>query len=272
MCISRLVKFIFACSLSLLLTFSCFVYPTFAQSTSFEYVEECFDNFDDPMFFPESETSGDAFSFFGLLPEISEEREVNWIDRIHNKPQYAVDFYDWLVENETLNGSLVSAHEETVVGDNKSSYQVHKIVSYSDTVYVDLKTGMTSKEALNLLYAKRDELFSDRVDDDFYTCAEWISEVYSAFDRDHPEAFWLSGGTIVSHKTKYTYGYDLANNIGLVKYVQNIYFRLHDDDFDIRSTAYCSHSNSNVTTVCSSACDLINNSIIEMNNAINKIM
>jgi len=239
-----------------------------ASDNEFVYVEESFSNFDEPLVLPESKTSGDGMSFFGVMPEISESREVNWIDRIHNKPQYAVDFYDWLIENEVSGGALVSAHEVTVTDDAGASLQVHKITSFSDETDYTFTPGLSSAAVKEI----GKDIYLERVDDDFYTAAEWISQVYCAFDRDHPEVFWLSGGTIIAYDVSFGYRYSLASGVGHVSYVQNIYFYLHDDNFDIRSSAYCSHTHDNVLSDCTKACSEIEKAIAERNDAVNKIV
>lgn len=258
---------IFALILVVVMLFNCVGFQAFATDSQVIYIEETESNLNDPLVMPEVEISGDPFSFFGILPEISEDREVMWIDRIHNKPQYATDFYNWLVANESSGGALVSAHEQTIT-ENGTSYQVHKVTDYTDEAYFELPKGTTAAKAKTLAR----EYYEEQIEDDFYTAAEWVSEVYCAFDRDHPEVFWLSGGTIVAHKVKYTIGYDLSACIGYIKYTQDIYFYLHNDDFDIRSSAYCSHSHAGTTKYCDEARIAIKNAITERNNAVNDIV
>ncbi len=250
------------------LLLNCLGLQAFATDSQLIYINEISSNFDDPLVFSDFVTSGEMFTTFGAMPELSEEREVNWIDRIHNKPDYAVDFYNWLVSNETAAGALVSAHEEQHTDDNGHLYQVHNVVSYTDETYFDFTPGISQSEIKELAH----EYVDGQIDDDFYTAAEWICEVYAAFDRDHPEVFWLSGGTVVSYEVKYTIGYNATYGVGYVKYTQDIYFYLHDDDFDIRSTAYCSHNHDTVNTICSEAKTAIKAAITARNNAVNTII
>lgn len=257
--IGRVFKLVLAFSLSVILLLANFNLSTLSQNIPYELIEESTDNFDDPLVYPDFEISGDGISFYSDLPEISEEREVNWIDRIHNKPQYAVDFYNWLIENSNSDGALVTAAEENI----SDGISAHQITTFSDKQYFNFTPGISSSEIKSIARATVD----DMIEENFYISAEWISEVYSAFDRDHPEVFWLSGGTAVAYNTKYQIGYS-TNGTGFVSYTENIYFYLSSDVFDLRSTAYTT-ANSIASEI--SERDAAVNKIISANTAVTDI-
>ena len=124
-------KRIFALILSTVLILNCVGFQAFATDSQIIVFDETESNLTDPLSLTEAEVSGAAFSFFGMMPEVSEEREIKWFDRIHNKPEYAVDFYNWLVNNETASGALVTGHEQIITDTNKKQHDVHKVTTFS---------------------------------------------------------------------------------------------------------------------------------------------
>ena len=99
---------------------------------------------------------------------------VDWIDRV-DLPDAIDAFYDalveasdgdgqndWLIDPTTANGAIQQADDSMVA----------KILEVTTT-------GEITEDASNY----------------YYRC---IRAVFDAFDRDHPEVFWLSGGTMTS--------------------------------------------------------------------------
>ncbi len=225
-------KRIFALILSTVLIFNCVGFQAFATDSQIIVFDETLSNLEEPLSLTEAEVSGAAFSFFGIMPEISEEREIKWFDRIHNKPEYVVDFYDWLVENETPTGALVTGHEQIVTDANKKEHDVHKVTTFSDPIVHTFPNGFTMDDIRAVA--------SEVIEDNFYTAAEWITETFAAFDRDHPEAFWLSGKINIAYKSVLNSAKYLSSDTLEISYKEEIYFYLSDADFDIRSKVYAS--------------------------------
>ncbi len=109
-----------------------------------------------------TETSAESWSTFVLPPEESVELNsgayVKWIDRV-NLPQYGLDLYKKLEEAISGNGILTDA---------ASGEQSIEIVSFE---------GETSP-GMNVVLQN-------------------VRAVFDAFDRDHPEVFWLTGESVV---------------------------------------------------------------------------
>ncbi len=230
-------------------------FQVFATDSQILTLEETVSNFDNPLIFPETEVSGDGMSFFGNMPEISEEREVEWIDRIHNKPQYAIDFYNWLVDNSCKNGALVTGEYEYVVDERgvwQKVYTVEVLSGQKEFVF-PLGSSIDNIQALAMAAVE------DEIEENYYTVSEWVSEVFSAFDRDHPEVFWLSGAMAFSQKATLGYSWYQNSNTGTVFYNQQIYFVLQNEQFDIRSLIYPSD-------------DAINRAIDERNVKVDEII
>lgn len=116
-------------------------------------------------------TSGiQALSAEGV--QLKEGNYVRWIDRV-DVPQYALDFY--------------AAMEEAVDGDGAEDWLIDPTQAETDgqSYYVPVRSAhiSASQEAFN-------ELFNET--------APYILAAYEAFDRDHPEVFWLSGASNIS--------------------------------------------------------------------------
>ena len=150
------------------------------------------------------------FSSADGIVDITNGEHVKWIDRI-DVPAFAKELYNSLVEASSHDGALVNPEllSSQTVGD--------------DTIYgYKLDTTGYSQEYVE----------------------KCIRAAFDAFDRDHPEVFWLSGRTML-----YTSG-------------NTAYFPLlvKGGNFDIRDTS----TYANV--------DAIKAAITERDNAINKIM
>ncbi len=197
---------------------------------------------------PTIETTAQSISLFTLdgsgQVALKEGSHVKWIDRLDlTGADYAKNFYDWLVTNsrpETAVTSPTSAALFDPVGNTTGevlyldtdgdsvgdayAYPVEEFTGTATITYTGNRDtdGAAARAAIaNELTANQEAGFT------------YISAVYSAFDRDCPEVFWLDGAS--SMLNSYSYGYDSAGN---VDYTQNIYFLLKSDKFDIRDTGY----------------------------------
>ena len=155
-------------------------------------------------------------------PTLAEGNHVRWIDRIASPPQYALDFYTWL-ENNTD-----AALKDPTLGEKiEDTYVYHLHTLYKSTAFT--YSGSNHKAAAE------DALLKD-LGEDHLTVVNYAGAVFGAFDRDHPEVFWLSGSAIYGYGVAYDYTY--GSGKGTVDYEVEIYFYLQAPDFDLRSALY----------------------------------
>ncbi|HCT92755.1 MAG TPA: hypothetical protein DF613_15455 [Lachnospiraceae bacterium] len=138
---------------------------------------------------------------------------VNWIDRVV-LPDYAQKFYYALVEasdNDGVDDWLIDVTQGTFVGTGEYAVAVASFEGRS------LSQSLMQNEILNQ---------SSQI-------SEAIRVAFDAFDRDHPEVFWLSGSSGAFSRTQYsptTYTYRTT-----------VYFPLRSSSsqfFDIRNEEY----------------------------------
>lgn len=150
-----------------------------------------------------------------------DEEAERYIDRI-TLPAFAEDFYDAL--------------EEAVDGDGRSDFLMDPSY-YSFGINKDgFKVLQDSDEVNRIVYevVKDIKLKSDK---DISTAAQEInkaaSRAYTAFDRDHPEVFWLNNELGFMTSLYYTYMKDGNGNIveGSVTYYLNFYFSIANDEY-----------------------------------------
>lgn len=158
-------------------------------------------------------------------PALGEGNHVLWIERIANLPDYAEEFYGWLVENSGAEGCLADPTRATAAG---SGY-VYPAGTVSSSLSYTCSNGQTPKEAAGAA-AKADAALY------FETAMDFLSESYSCFMRDHPEVFWLDGASCYGWNMEYRYSY--GNGKGTVSYNLHLYFYLQIDTFDIRDSMY----------------------------------
>ena len=149
---------------------------------------------------------------------------ARWIDRIGDLPKFASDFYTWLENNANANGALVDPSKATLV-DGEYVYQL-------DTVKgtLQLATNLSGQDVQNAVV--------DAINEPGERIMEVAMEVYAAFDRDHPEVFWLSGHCQTGMNLNYSYN----QSTGKVSYELTVDMYLKNADFDIRLAEFQSAS------------------------------
>lgn len=147
-----------------------------------------------------TETSAYSFSFFTETTDYVPLKSGNyeeWIDRI-DVPDYALDFYDALVEGADNDGT--------------------------DDILIDGATAVLPVVEVTCLLTELDAKAAE--------VSAIIRATYDAFDRDHPEVFWLSGDTFATYS---------GQEDGTNAYV-TFYFALNTtingEPFDVRATDY----------------------------------
>ena len=156
-------------------------------------------------------TAEDTASLFSLRDgqvDLAPGKHERWIDRVL-LPDYAEDFYEMLVEgsdNDGVDDILIDA----------GYFSAGSAVTIGSTVFNGIRICQFTDEN-DLPYVQRA-----------------IRAAYDAFDRDHPEVFWLSGETRLSVVSDGSYRH-------------TVYFLLKSHsgsnaDFDIRASQYRSEA------------------------------
>lgn len=178
------------------------------------------------------ETSAQPLNLLGLdengNPTLKEGNYTRWIDRLDlADAPYALSLYTWMEQNSdtsTGTGLLIDPTGAERLSSGQYVYLVTEIKGSGQFNYTG-NTGVDSDASWNAivpaLLENEKEAFS------------YITAAYCAFDRDHPEVFWLSGRSQMLDLINY--GYDSAGNVSFTQY---LYFLLKSDDFDIRAAAY----------------------------------
>ena len=153
------------------------------------------------------ETSAPSISFFGTTSSVTlkDGNYIKWIDRI-NVPDYAIELYNKLVEGADNDGV-----DDILIEDKYFSESATPIV-------VTTSETLASPDEVSVLMSEISVI---------------VRNVFDAFDRDHPEVFWLSGLSGISC----SYSGSPANG-----YVATFYLRLKDSGIDVRETEYQSES------------------------------
>lgn len=158
------------------------------------------------------------FSVDNGYVDLAEGDHVNWIDRV-SLPDYARTFYDTLVEAANNDGS-----NDWLISD----------ASFSENDAITYNNGVSKLKGIEVLEVTR---LTEMPNNEWNYIQASMRAAYDAFDRDHPEIFWLSGGTkAMLTGVKRTSGNDIS-------YVYKIYFVLKtyngaNGNFDIRETNF----------------------------------
>lgn len=212
-------------------------------------------------------------SFFSLddgLVDLKGSNEERWIDRI-DVPQEMLDFYQVLEEGTDNDGT-----EDVLIDDEYFSRDTAKPFT------VTTETGEKTEKRYNVIPVmtiKDTPKLEDNQREYYRNC---LYASYFAFDRDHPEVFWLDNS--------WTYWYGTGKYVGgEARYDYTLYFMLksHEsgDVIDARAKDYRSEAaidqairnrDQNVKTILSSvdSSDVVDqilgyNEWLVMNNAYN---
>ena len=145
---------------------------------------------------------------------------IRWIDRIGDLPDYARRFYSWLESNADVDGALADPTKGLCVAGE----YVYRLEVLSGCVSVGASASDTEIQTAVLA----------ATDDPSQQIMDYAFEVYGAFDRDHPEIFWLSGKSLCGMNLSYSHN----KSTGVVSYEMTVCFCLKSADFDIRAEQY----------------------------------
>ena len=186
-------------------------------------------------------------------PSLAPGHHERWIDRIDQLPEYAASFYSWLETNAQSDGALIDPTKATCTEGDSGAYdtyvhQFHTIEGSADFSYTGTAHNAAAQDAL---LADLGEAHSVAI--------KYATAVYGAFDRDHPEVFWLNGRSLYAYNISYSYNHRSSTKTGTVTYSVSLYFYLQDPDFDLRNEDY-------QTT------DAITSAMAEQNSAVEEIL
>lgn len=168
---------------------------------------------------PSLETSAEPIGMFSLSDgnvTLKDSNEVDWIDRIDLTDAECIrEFYDTLVEASDHDGVDDYLIDDTYF--NATGGNLIKVTSVTGTASTEAEVTEKSTEIANQYMP-------------------YVSAAYEAFDRDHPEVFWLSGQSCVAWGSR-------SQSAGSgYEYTVTLYFVLKSSDFDIRSVDYQSET------------------------------
>lgn len=150
-----------------------------------EEKEELFYTFSEEL--DKTETSAVPFSLFGAMDgsvELSGTNEEKWINRLDltGEAGITLEMYNSLVEASDNDGSLDYLIEDQYYTDGEASFTMITV------------TGELRLEDENSDYNVALSNIAGEVAADY---TPFIRAAFDAFDRDHPEVFWLDGATAV---------------------------------------------------------------------------
>lgn len=158
-------------------------------------------------------------------PTLKEGNYVNWIDRIADLPDYAAAFYTWLEESAAPGGALTDPSSADKLGGN----YVHPVHTIEGSTTFQYSAGTSaSDQAVNAALS--------HVGDEPETVMNYVFDVYGAFDRDHPEVFWLNTECVCGMGINYEYS--TTGAVRQVDYQLKVYFYLQAEDYDVRMEGY----------------------------------
>ncbi len=162
--------------------------------------------------------------------ELSPGTHIEWYDRLANLPQYAQKFNSWLLESTDGDGIKDAMIDPTMAA--RLEYDGNVLYVYEITSFkFDVDYNVSGKDVDAAIMSEAKE----QIENNFDTVMAYIRAVYDAFDRDHPEVFWLNGKTMLGNSIEYTYR---GSSSGTASFIQNIYFYIKDNDFDVRADKY----------------------------------
>ncbi|MBP3578227.1 MAG: Ig-like domain-containing protein [Lachnospiraceae bacterium] len=192
-----------------------------------------------------SDTTARVWSIWGMdtgKPDLIDGTAVQWIDRLNTTGEFAFirEFYDMLVEGSNNDGT------DDFLIDDSFYYDVEgNTVSHYEAVSIELPITLsdgtipaTQEEA----QARMVEIYTEKKD--FYkNCA---LAGYDAFDRDHPEVFWLSGTTAWGTSRSSLPIGDAENGwsfvLGVIFWIQHVPDKDSDMSFNVREPEYNSQT------------------------------
>ena len=160
-----------------------------------------------------------------------------WIDRIKNMPIYLEEFYETYGEKikEVLNGEnnwLSDPSKGNVSGD--STFYFTSIHVFKDSTNFEFSKDASAE----LILEMAQNLVKDAVNKNWNEANSFLRYLLCSLNYDFPEAFWTGNNFRWGYNTKWGYTADFSTGSGAVKYEQNLYLVLQNNDYDIRIEEY----------------------------------
>ena len=208
---------------------------------------------------PEVETSAIAVELYGLSDgkvSLKDSNETAWIDRLDLTEVAEIeDFYEVLEEASDNDGVDDYLIEDTYF-ETDFNLNVNEITK---SIEVHLSDPANEETVQSEVAAAVIENGTDV----FERYGSYIVAVRDAFDRDHPEVFWLSGASSIGCGFGYRYTTPEAEDETVtVEYTVSVFMVLKStnegEEFDVRATAYQEESKIKAgISFVDSACDQI---------------
>ena len=158
-------------------------------------------------------------------PTLADGNYASYLDRVASAPAYVREYYNWLVANANANGVLA----DPTKASNYNGEYYHSVVKIEGSATFPFTN---QEEAV----ATGTALAQDALAKEFDSFTQWAGVAWDAFDREHPEVFWLSG------QTSYSYlgglSFSLKNNIVTVSYEADMVVWLQYENYDVRDYHY----------------------------------
>ena len=192
---------------------------------------------------PGATTNGYSFTTFARNatgnPGLHTGNHEKWIDRV-DLEAYAISLYDWLAENSDNDGNTdalidVTQGEEYLYTDSETGATlaegyVHSLTMIGGDIRLELPYDVKEEELFDALY----EAIYAIMEENFLRVTSGVCAVFDAFDRDHPEVFWLDGRFI--RTAFYLTEYDYNGSVWIFDYEQDFLLDLSVQDYDYGKT------------------------------------
>ncbi|MBR5311854.1 MAG: hypothetical protein IKU40_03105, partial [Clostridia bacterium] len=171
------------------------------------------------------------------FPALSDESAVRWIDRPERLPLYAEAMYRWLEREAHSGGALsdVTLGDRIIHADGSEAF-VHTIpLTYEFSFRLPDDLPPASRQSYITLM--KDRLISYIAAEVFDNAVRPLVTAENAFDRDHPEVFWMTGACSWNTRCTVT-SVTVKENTVYVTCRQRIFYYLSSSKFDIRAESY----------------------------------
>lgn len=168
-------------------------------------------------------------------PTLKEGNYEKWVDRIDDLPDYATEFYNWLITNSKKGGALRTGVTDTVLPGDDPGYGY--LVEYVEGEDVTFQYEKSEEDnILNKLKSICSAEAKAKVDE----IRQYVLAMFSAFVRDNPQVFWLSNTVKTYPLIKYYCSTYPSKLMCVGGYKIEFYFIINNSSYDIRNSGYLS--------------------------------
>lgn len=189
----------------------------------------------------------DVVSFRAPDSDMAAPDTIRWIDRIHNMPDYLLDFYNryCLMVSEVIAGgtNCLSDPDNDLInavhlGENSSSLVIWKItrkIDYSFPADVDY-TDPYAKQQYALAAVNND--INENVLPVRNEVSTFFPYLFMSMSYDNPQAFWIGNNLNWGSTYSYSWNFMQCAARDAVQYTFYILFKIKDKSFDYRIDKY----------------------------------